>query len=298
MRLREIKKILEEALPLITVNTNDRGSSPRTYVLLESSRMQKAVDILSRTNLFVEQISILKELSFYNSTSENLIIQDAEFRVLKNEFALLHKLITEIINSLKIVIPNEDSNIVSIKIPNPQSFTDISKTTDSLDKIFSQTIHNEDINGSFKVVNFDTGSYWIDVMFSGGAQVLHLVAAISWGAAVVYKKIQEGRLLNEQVKALKISNEAQIEINKKNKEVENSLAQKEAEFIFNSFYKSHDPEQVGRIKLALNELAELFSKGTEIYPSLDAPKDVKNEFPDIKAIESVESKIKKLPSKK
>ena len=298
MRLREIKKILEEVLPHINVNTSERSSSPRTYILSESSRLQMAINLLEKTTLFSDQISILKEFSFYNTNSENLIIQDAEYRVLKKEFGLLNELILGMINSLNIVIPEDNANLISIKIPNPQSFKDVSKTTDSLEKIFSQTILNKDIGGSFRIVNFDTGSYWIDVLFNGGAQVLHLVAAISWGGAVVYKKIQEGRLLNEQVRELKISNDAQVEINSINKEAVNSVAQKEAEFIYNSFYKIKDPEQIERIKLALNELAELYSKGAEVYPSLNSSLEVSAEFPNMKSIENIESKVKKLSPNK
>lgn len=298
MRLRQIKQLLYLAVPHTNVAITERNSNPRTYILRSSSDLKKAIELLSKTELFNDHIERLKSFSFYKVGTENPIIQDAEFKALTKEVTQLNELIMGLINSLEKIIPTEDPNILSIKIPNPTSFKDITVTTESLDKIFSQTLLHKDIGGGFHIVNFDTGSYWIDIMINGGAQVMHFVAALSWGGAVVYKKLQEGRLISEQVRQLKISNDALKEVNDKTKEGHNEVALEEAEYIYRKFYKGNDPEQIQRIKFALNELAEMFSKGTEIYPSLEAPKEVKMEFPNMKSIENIKSKIKNLPPNK
>jgi hypothetical protein len=297
MRLRQLKTILEEVTDLISINSTERSTNPRTYILQHSENLKVALNLLDDTNLFKDHITVLKSQSFYSNSSDSPIIPDPEWRLIKTNFGMLDDVVLAMIQAIEIAMPQASADVVSIKIPNPENFNDLVKIADSLNKVFGQTILNEDIGGNFKILNFDTGSFWIDVLFTGGAQVLHVVAAISWGGAVVYKKLQEGRLLSQQVRALKISSDAEEEISKKNKEALNTLSQHEAEFIYNSFYKGKDPEQISRIKLALNELAELYSQGAEIYPSLSAPQEFIEEFPDMKVIEKVKSKIKKLPPK-
>ncbi|HRE77904.1 MAG TPA: hypothetical protein PLL09_08770 [Flavobacterium sp.] len=298
MRLRITKDILEKAKKLLITNAVERASNPVTYKLSKVLSLREGIDYLDRSSLFKTQINALKTLSFYESTIDTVVITKQEFVALSQIINNLNVSIQATIEALSNIIYEDNQDLISIKIPNPNSFKDIVETSKSLDKIFNQTIFHEDIKGNYKIVNFDTGSYWIDILLNGGATVLHLVAALSWGGAVVYKKIQEGRLLKEQVTALKLSNEATREINEKNKIAENAVAQNEAEFIYNKFYKGQSPEQIERIKLALNELAKLYFEGAEIYPNIEAPTDLKKEFPDVKSIESIKSKIKALPSKK
>lgn len=297
MRLRSVKDILEKAKNLLIFSAVERPGNPVTYRINEVLNLHKAIDLLDKSNLFKSQVNELKTLSFYEATTENLIVSKQEYSIIYRIISNLQESIESTIKALSSVIYEDNPDIISIKIPDPKSFKDIVETSQSLDKVFNQTLFHKDINGNYKIVNFDSGSYWIDILISGGAPILHFIAALAWGGAVVYKKVQEGRLLKEQVTALKLSNGATKEINEKNKIAENAIAQNEAEFIYNNFYKGEDPEQIERIKLALNELAKLYSRGTEIYPSIEASKDIKSEFPDVKAIEKLKSKIKALPPK-
>ncbi len=296
MRLRITKELLKEALTLMHLNVEDRNSTPRTYKLHNANSLRKAISLISKTGLFNESINILKNMEFYSSGLDVFIVTEQEFRILQHHFPFLMEQTNAIVNAIANIISEDNANVISIKIPDPITFNDISETTQSLDKIFNQTLLHKDITGNFRIVNFDSGSYWIDILIEGGVSVFHLVAALAWGSAVVYKKIQEGKLLSEQVRALKLSNDATEEINQKRKKATNEIAKQEAEFIYKSFYKGNDPEQIERIKLALNELAFLYSKGAEVHPNIEAPKEVKEEFPNMKQLEKVKSRIKELPA--
>lgn len=236
----------------------------------------------------------MKGLDFYNSYSETLILQNHQLTPLIAITAGLKSAVSVIIESLNNLIPAENEYTLNIKIPTPNSFNDISEVTKSLDLIFNQTLLHPSINGNIQILNFDMASYWIDILVNGGATAMHFIAATAWGGAVTYKKIQESRLIQEQVRELKISNNAKEELNKGLEESKNIIAQNEANFIANQFYKDFNNEDVERIKFALKEVAKLYQKGGEIHASIEVPKEIKEEFPKMNQINNIGSKIKQI----
>jgi len=297
MRLREIRAKLNEIRPIIKATASPRNTKPPTYALSQISSLQEVVNTLDEIELFPTQIEQLKKQSFYTYAQESLIIQANEYQIISKNINELLTLTSSLITSLDIALPKEEEGLVSIKIPAPHTFSDIQETADTLEKIFGQTLLHKDIKGSVRIVSFDTGTYWID-MVVGGLTVLNVVGGLAYSAAVVFKKLMEGRLLQEQVKAMKLSSSAFKEIVDKCKEETKAVADIESQLISDQYYKSKEPEQIGRIKMAITELAELYSKGAEVYPAIDAAKEVIEQFPDFKRLDTIESKVKKIGNKK
>jgi len=121
-----------------------------------------------------------------------------------------------------------------------------------------------------------------------------LVWSMVWSAAVIYKKINEGRLLWEQVRGLKVKNDSLEDILEAQKIVTDELKKAEASYITKKYYKENIPENMQRLENSISILSWLIAKGAEIEPNIDSPEEVWNLFPDFKKIDSIESKIKKL----
>ena len=299
MRLRIVKQTLEENLPLLNVEANkvNRGNGEIAYQLTNSKYLQKAISEIDKLDLFKERVEKVKSYPLYTHSNNSILFSNNEYNGLYQELGHLREECANLSNALTKLITKEVPNLISIKIPNPTSLADLEKTVTALNTIFSQTLFSEEIKGNIQIANFDNGSYWIDV-FATGVQTVTLIGGLAWSGAVVFKKLQEGRLVQAQVKELKVKTEALQEIIDKSKEAVNQEAQREADFLYKTFYKGSDNEQVGRIKLALKELAELFSQGAEIHPALEATDEIKNEFPNFKTIDRIETKIHKLEAKK
>src|SRR5690606_15634056 len=109
-----------------------------------------------------------------------------------------------------------DENVISIKLPKPQNFEDLKITSDKLHKIFSQTLSAAELNGGIRIKNFDTGSYWIDIVASS-KEIVAVIGGLAWSGVIVFKKLQEGRILEQKARELKISNDAIEEIVDKTK---------------------------------------------------------------------------------
>lgn len=297
MRLRVIRDIIGEELPFIVLKATARNSSPKTYHLANTDTLQNSIIKLDKLGMFDDIIEVLKKQSFYSHTTNSIVIPDQEFRILNHKVPELKKVAEGISTAISQTIDENDENVISIKIPKPQNFDDLKITTDKLHKIFSQTLLNEGISGGIRIKNFDTGSYWIDIIASS-KEVIGIIAGLAWSGVVVYKKLQEGRILQEKAREIKISNNAIEEIIDKTKEQVNGVADMEANHLYKMFFKGKDNEQVERIKMALKELADLYSKGAEIHPSLNAENKVIESFPDFERLEDIISKIKKIENKK
>lgn len=297
MRLRKIRDILERVVPLLEINASPRNSNPKTYQLTNSDSLQTALYEIKELGLFEDIINSLEKQSFYSFTGKSIVISDQEYRIIIKQIPELKTIVKGIVAAISQTIDENDTNVVSVKIPAPQNFDELETTSGKLHKIFSQTLSADGIDGGIRIKNFDTGSYWIDIIASSKG-IIPIIAGLAWSGVIVFKKLQEGRLVQQQVREMKISNKAIEEIVEKSKEAVNSVADIEANHLYKTLFKGKDNEQVERIKMALKELADLYSKGAEIHPTIDAKSEIKELFPNFEKLEGVMSKIKKIDSKK
>lgn len=297
MRLRIIRDIIDEEIPFIELKATPRNSNPKTHQLTNADTLQNAINELDELGMFAEIIDILKKQSFYSHTTNSIVIPDQEYRILLQKIPELKRVAEGISTAITQTIDDNDENVISIKIPKPQNFEDLKITSDKLHKIFSQTLSADELNGGIRIKNFDTGSYWVDIVASS-KEIVAVIGGLAWSGVIVYKKLQEGRILQQKARELKISNDAIEEIVDKTKEKTNEIADMEANHLYKIFFKGKDNEQVERIKLALKELADLYSKGAEIHPSLNAENKVIESFPNFERLERILSKIKKIEGKK
>jgi hypothetical protein len=299
MRLRTIKYRIEEILPELEVIANKRNSSPPTFQLTNPEDLKNAVLEIEELELVPDLLNELQNQSFYSFNGENLIIQQQEYKILNRTIPQLKLILEATADSIEKAQNHEiDSTlIISIRIPEISDFEELEKVSSKLTKIFSQTLLTNEVEGGFKIIGFDSGSNWIDILATSTA-IVQTIGGLAWSGAVVFKKLQEGLLVQQKVREMKISNNAIEEVVEKSKDGVNEVAEKEAQFIYNKYFSGKDPEQIARIKMALKEIAELYNQGGTIKPSLEASEDVTEEFPNISELPTIESKVKKIEQKK
>ena len=173
----------------------------------------------------------------------------------------------------------------------------VSDITD-LQKCISQIILHPKIDGKLEIDSWESGSRWMN-LYLGSALAVGIVASTAWSGAVVYKKVQEGRIFAEYARGLAIKNDSVEEIAAKQQEAISALVSEEAKRIQVKYYdEDEDNENFERIKFSIKLFSELVEKGTEVHPALTAPESVQNLFPDFKNLESIVSQTKLLTDKK
>jgi len=243
-------------------------------------------------NLFNAITTTLKSSAMFTTSSDTMNIQVGEGQDINSQLTLLKTLIENFLNVLLKTVPEENLNSINIKLPEINDFDELSKVSREIHLALTQVILNDEIKGQTKIVSVENGSIWLNVFV--GATAVTVVASLAWSASVIYKKIQEGRLLEQQVKSLKVKNESLEDVLKAQKAETEMMIQAEAEHISSEHFKENVPENIERIKKSIATFADLIGKGAEIHPALIAPENVSNLFPDPTKLINIESKIKKI----
>jgi hypothetical protein len=299
MKIKELKNYFSEIAENIKFNYEEtieqRGNQNISIALFSNlTNFRKGINSIEKTKLLLNEIEIIKNSGIFSTTYDILKINTQEGRSLKTRMDELLKIVTSLNQTFSDLSGKIRDNSVSIKLPNISDFQDLSKVAGNFHTILSQSIINDEIKGQVKIDSVENGSIWLDV-YLGSSAALTLVGGIAWSAAVVFKKLQEGRIIEEHVKSLKIKNESLREIKDAQKKAIDLMIDSEANQLYSENFKTDgNNEQIERLKHTIRLLSEQMEKGAEIHPALNAPEKVANLFPDMKHLELVESRIKKL----
>jgi len=268
-----------------------------TYELKGLNNIREFIRIIDSLKLFTKVIDELKQSVLFTTASDSMRAQPGEAQKVEKNLSLLKELVLNFLDILLKTVPEENIDSINIKLPEVKDFDDLSKISRDIHIGLSQVILNDEIKGQTKIVSVENGSIWLNVIV--GTTAVSVVASLAWSAAVIYKKVQEGKLLEQQIRGLKVKNESLEDILKAQKAETALMIQAEAEYINSQHFKENNPENIERIKNSISTFADLIGKGAEIQPALIAPETVANLFPDSTNVLNIESKIKKLanPSK-
>ncbi len=257
------------------------------------TNLRELLNILDSLNLFNSVINKLKTSVLFTSANDRMSVQAVEAQNIVNDLNILKELVTNLLDVLMKTVPEESIDSINIKLPEVNDFDELSNVSRDIHLGLSQVLLNEEIKGETKIISVDNGSIWLNVLV-GSPVAVTVVASLAWSAAVIYKKIQEGKLLEQQVRGLKIKNDSLEDILKAQKAETNLMVQAEADHINSKHFKRNEPENIERIKNSISTFADLIGRGAEIQPALIAPENVANLFPDPTKFLNIESKIKKL----
>jgi hypothetical protein len=185
-------------------------------------------------------------------------------------------------------------------IPGQSDLASIVSILGQLKEGLAQLVAEENIGGELQVERWETGSLLVFLWLKTMAAVELFGKALK-GAAIVYQEIQKGRilgqhvdLLKEHVREKKIKNEVAEVLGEAQKQLINQIVEREARVVEDAFFDAHDNERLLRIQNSIRLLADLFDKGTTVYPALEMPKEKRDVFPDLKELGTFLSPLKEL----
>jgi hypothetical protein len=185
----------------------------------------------------------------------------------------------------------EEPECVYVRFPEAENIALITKDLIAIETATMQIVTHKNIGGSFKVVRWESGSLWIHVLV-GTASAVTIIAGAAWSAAVVAKKWMEVRIFLQHAEGLTIKNDSLEDLRDAQKKMLDELVSSEAKALADKhFDSSSDPEIVERVRYAIATFSELIRRGGEVAPSLNAPEQVENLFPNYKNLPSIQSQI-------
>lgn len=288
-------KLIKIQLQNIQSRLNWKSGLVSNNTLFEISNLKELraiINDLDSINLFENVTKELLDSAIFTTSNDTIKVQPNENSIIVGKLNLLKSLIENFTEVLKSTVPEESADSINIKLPTINDFDELSKVSREIHVGLTQVIFNEEVDGQTRIISVENGSIWLNVLV--GTTAVTVIASLVWSAAVIYKKIQEGKLLEEQVRGLKVKNESLEDILKAQKAETNLMIQAEAEHVNSEHFKVNAPENIEKIKNSISIFAELIGKGAEIHPALVAPENVSNLFPDPTKLIGLESKIKRL----
>lgn len=292
MRLREIQKIISQA------NIEEGKLLPEQSGMKNINNFKKLLSILSDMPIFDDEIKYIYKSPLYATSSDSLqILSDSVRRGIFNCANHIYFSTVSLVKLFDNMIDELNDETISIKIRESSDFDIIIKDLEKIQACISQIITHPEIGGKLELNSWESGSKWMNLSL-GSMLAVSIVASAAWSAAVVNKKIQEGRILTEYARGLSIKNESMEEIRIKQEEAITLLVNEEAKRIQVEFYNNdNNNEELERLKYSIKMFSELIENGTEVHPALTAPETVQNLFPDFAKLDTITSKIKLLSDK-
>lgn len=300
MRFQDQYSILKKSIDLLTVKTNTIQSAAGTRIKINDvNKLNEAITSLEDFSYLKKEVEVIKNYNILNTLNTNEITMNSDtFNVFNKDVNNLKNKINSNLQILKSNFVYTEKNTLCIKLVEHDSLKDLAAELETIDKIIMQVLTHKDINTNYKFSSFDIGSSWVYIIL-GSELALSLLAGLVWAACVIRKKWKEGSILEETIKGMKVKNESLEDIRKAKKKLEDELISKEADNLLSTFdLDNTNNEYKNRLIYSITELAKLINDGVQVHPSLMAPEESKNLFPDYKNLDFIESKTKLIEEKK
>ena len=292
MKIKELKNIFSDIIKELNFEYKENPNNAVT-LFTKLTGFRNAINKLETTGLLTKEVKELHSSVIFTTNRDNASLNTKEARELIIKTDNLYNLVSSLDSTFKEIGGEVNDNSISIKLPEVTDFEDLSKFSSDFHKILNQSIVNDEINGQVRIDSVENGSIWLDV-YLGSSAAVTLIGSLTWSAAVIFKKLKEGQLIEQHVRSLEIKNDSLKEIQEKQKQALDLMIDAEAKSLYNENFKGDNNEQIGRLKLSVKMLSSLIEKGAEIHPALNQPEKVTNLFPDMKKLNAIESRIKKL----
>lgn len=290
--LKVIKTQLQEILKNFKWKAEAHAPNPSFYNISNLKVIRETLNHIESLGLFQDVVRELQNSVIFTTKNDSIRVQQIESAAIDNHLSLLKSLAENFLKVLMSTVPEETTDSINIKLPPVNDFDELSKVSRELHLAITQVIYNDEINGQTRIASVENGSIWLNVIV--GTTAVTLIGSLVWSAAVIYKKIQEGKLLEQQIRGLKVKNASLEDILAAQKAETKLIIQAEAEYLNSEFFQNDPAGNIEKLKNSVTIFADLIAKGAEIHPALVAPENVSNLFPDPTKLIGLESKIKKL----
>ncbi|WP_417914078.1 hypothetical protein [Candidatus Electronema sp. JM] len=301
MRLRDILAVFSQYSKDIALVESGITNDSNNRRVEGISRFRIAIQQIENTGAFKSEIEDIKNI---NRTI--FITHDDSVALSKDISSRLNSLSIKLQNKLNIatavlsaVLPVQDQNSISIKLPKINDLKDTAYISEKLGKIFDQLLVNDFIQGETRLQNFDTGSEWLEVVFNS-AKAASVVVSVVYSVIYLHREYIKNKEALEVIRNRRISNDIYENLSKQLLDENGRLLEEQAAKIaFEAGAEKNNQEYISRVKFCINELNVLIDKGLKFFPSSTSPSEIKNKLPDFSKnnIEEMLPEIKKLPEK-
>jgi hypothetical protein len=293
MRLSEVKAILQ-SISVEESKLSFKHVDGTGYDVSNLAAFKEFLRKVSSIFFYKNEVEELTNSVLYTTSQNTIRVSTEKTRQISKNSNYICNSAEALQKALTSIIPESEENTIHVKLPCSNDLHLMIKSITEFEKSINQVIVNDIINGYIKIKRWESGSFWIELILGSQAAVT-LIAGVAWSAAVISKKITEGKIIEQHVRSLGIKNESLEDLLQKQKEITDLLLYHEVKNLqVKHFGTDNDNEITERLKLTTKTFAELIQQGAEVHPALNAPEQVQNVFPDFNQLDSLTTQIKQI----
>lgn len=301
MRLRDILDIFSVYCKDISLAVLGIANDGNNKKVIGISKFRTAIEQIEETGAFNKEIDDIRKLNeaVFLSPEDVIVLNKEISEKIISLVGQLQKKIEVSSSVLTAILPSQDHNSISIKLPKINRLKDLSELSERLDKVFDQLLVNDFVIGEAKLQNFDTGSEWIEIVFSS-SKALGLVVSLIYAVIFLKREHIKNQELLEVVRNRKVTNDIYENLSKelleKNRKL---LLEEQAVQIADEAGAKNNPEYIERVKFCINELNILIDKGLKFFPVSISPSEIQSKLPNFSRsnIEEMIPEMKKIPER-
>lgn len=281
MRLRDIQTILSENLDSLKTKPmgipRDNNNKKHDGILA----LSRAVEAIEQAGILRQEIKRLKETeSVFLTHRDEIALPTAESKDFTDQIVEFHGKAMIIEKTIGEVLPNQNPNSLSLKLPDITDLKELSDVSTKLDVIMDQLLVNDFVHGDTKVQNFDTGSEWIEICFNSHKPLV-IVASVVYAAILLKREKIKNDEMIEVVRNRRITNDTLENLTKDLREDYKKTRDQQVEEISKQAECPGDEKEYDqRINHSIEKMIELIDKGLKFFPSSKSPNDIKSLLPD------------------
>jgi len=283
------------------------------YIIEDWGKELELLRLMQQIPFLKNNVESILDMGTYLKLEDRLHISIKDYPTFNKEYEQLRERCSAVIDMLD-SYDESDENELLIKLPTITNLSDLGDIIHNFNRAITQCpLFDSTMELKFK--RLETGSDWIIIIPAAAVSVSIAMLNIS-----KFLKISaETRKIHHETEGVKLDNIRKWDdiLNKtkikeaERKEIREAIlrtAQKEGmEFLRKDLLergKEINPgkvlinEEVERLVLSFKTMWELFARGLEVYPSISASDEVKQDFPfqeDVRLLKDIPSPPEKLP---
>lgn len=269
----------------------------KNYSIIEKANTQPAKDHyrINNWNAVINSLNEIATIPIFSEDVKNIfslkigMMEPKEYEAISihanDKYLILYQ---QILNKMLPIIEfcenagfSETEKGFDIKMPPTKDFSEFVDYIKEIEFVLNQCPYLKVEGEKIEFIKVDSGSVWMEflVVATGSTVLLANLAKIVDKCVKIKSHILSTKQQEEQLRTLGLKNDMLEPIINAFKEATNLLTKKCVEELEEEIHKTADPEEEDRVKRSLERLVDLMQQGMEIYPSIDAPNEIKDLFP-------------------
>jgi hypothetical protein len=253
---------------------------------------KRFVDDVATIPAFEKPVQKLKQTALYLSSADDITVNRKIFKKIYKLHAKLFSYAQVLKKTIGDNLGQTNGRQIVIKLSDPDDLEQMLKSLKTIYTELSHVLVNDHIKGDVKIESWDVVAGKVNIYVASHA-AMQLIGSISGAAALICRRMREGRIICQYVQDLKVKDESLLDINSGHDKAIQDLINEQTDTVLQEHFNGEKSGKLyDRTKAVISRFAELLDHGTEIQPSSNAPEKVRRLFPNLKTIAGATSQIK------